>query len=171
MGHQNNVGFSPQHISFIYSFTSFLPFIIDFDPNKRCRVQLLCWPSANYNEPRDPGLPINLHQIQSFLLTSLVFQYQIHWAFPCHPIFRSLPSWDRWLISLGVFTARALGKPSESPSLGNALLKLWFLPHQFLIFPFHMFTATKIFLPYVATLVSSSVDSPSFSPFLQTTIF
>lgn len=42
-------------ITHLFIFTLFLPFIIQFDPNKGCQVQLLCWPRANSNEPGDPA--------------------------------------------------------------------------------------------------------------------
>lgn len=39
------------------------------------------------------------------------------------------------------------------PSLGNALLKVWFLSHQFLLFPFRLFMV-ELFPLYLATLFS-----------------
>lgn len=40
-------------------------------------------------------------------------------------------------------------------------------PHQFLLFPFHVFTTTEMFPLCLAILVFSSVDSPSFLPFYR----
>ena len=38
-------------ITHLFIFTLLLPFIIQFDPNKGCQMQLLCWLMANPNEP------------------------------------------------------------------------------------------------------------------------
>lgn len=69
----------------------------------------------------------------------------------------------------GSFYCQCTGRNHHGfPSLGNALLKIWFHSRQFLLFPFHLFMI-ELFSPYLATLVFS-VDSPS-CPTFSTKLF
>lgn len=64
----------------------------------------------------------------------------------------------------GPFCCQGTERSPRAWQAGDAVLKLMF-PHQFLLFPFHVFTTTEMFPLWLATLVFSSVDSPSFLPF------